>query len=221
MRFGPVFRAAALMAGFAISCASLVGIEDAGLDPELARGGASATGGRGSGGQSEAGQGGAAGEGGDPTLVQCIRYCDAVMKNCTGPVQVYESTVVCLQVCRQLDPGSPGDRTGNTVACRLFHANQIELIGEEESECPAAGPGGDGVCGTNCDGYCTLFRGLCPAALSVECAANCATVADLGGYTSAATTGATLQCRLYHVSAATLDADFHCPHAAGVGPCSR
>jgi hypothetical protein len=220
MRATPIFRAALLSAGFALSCASLIGIEDASLDPK-GQGGAGAVGGTTSGagtGPTDAGQGG--GEG-DPVLSQCARYCDAVMKNCTGPVQVYESPQVCKEVCLQLPPGTPGDRSGNTVACRLFHATQIELIGEEASECPAAGPGGDGVCGENCDGFCTLIRGLCPAALSVECEASCPAIPDQGGYNSSVMGGLSLQCRLYHVSAASLDADFHCPHAAGVGPCAR
>jgi hypothetical protein len=209
-----------------VSCASLVGIEEARLDPETVRGGASSTsGGASSGGQSggitgvpEAGQGG---EEGDPKALLCGRYCNAVMQNCTGAVQVYESLAVCLRVCQALEPGTPEDRSGNTIGCRFFHAKQIELLGEEATECPAAGPGGDGVCGENCAGYCTLLQGLCPPALGVECRATCPELVDLGGYDSSKTSGLTLQCRLYHVSAATLDPTFHCPHAAGAGPCSR
>lgn len=204
------------------SCASLVGIEDAKLDPEAGSGGAG-TGGQtaqsgGISGVTDAGQGG---DGGDPTLPLCVRYCNAVMKNCTGLAQVYESAAVCLRVCQTLDPGTPDDRSGNTIGCRFFHAKQIELVGEEATECPAAGPGGDGVCGTNCQGYCTLLQGLCPPALGVECRATCPELTDLGGFDSSKTSGQTLQCRLYHVSAATLDPAFHCPHAAGAGPCSR
>jgi hypothetical protein len=213
------------------ACASLVGIEDARLDPKLDSAAGASSGGASSGGQSnqtggisgvtDAGQGGAGGDGGDPTLLLCERYCTAVMQNCTGPVQVYESPAVCLRACRALDPGTPGDRTGNTIACRLFHAKQIELIGDEVTECPAAGPGGDGVCGSNCEGYCTLLQDLCPPALGVECRATCPTIPDPGGYDSSKSSGLTLQCRLYHVSAATQVPDLHCPHAVGAGPCSK
>lgn len=212
-----------------VSCASLVGIDEARLDPESVRGGAQSTsGGASSGGQSGntggtsvGNEGGQGGESGDPNAVLCARYCAAVMANCVGPVQVYESLPVCLRACQAMDPGTQGDRSGNTVACRLFHAKQIELVGEEATECPAAGPGGDGVCGTNCQGYCRLLEGLCPAKFNADCVASCQDIPDLGGYDSSQTSGLTLQCRLYHVSAATLDPDFHCPHAAGAGPCSR
>lgn len=207
-----------------VSCASLVGIEDARLAPELRGGAGAISGGASSGGISgvpAAGQGGAAGDGGDPTLTLCARYCSTVMENCTGPVQVYESFAVCQRACQVLDPGTPDDRTGNTIGCRFFHAKQIELIGEEETECPAAGPGGDGVCGPNCAGYCSLLQGLCPPALGVECRATCPELTDLGGFNASQTSGLTLQCRLYHVSAATLDPALHCPHAVGAGPCSR
>ncbi|HWA72597.1 MAG TPA: hypothetical protein VG937_09690 [Polyangiaceae bacterium] len=212
-----------------LSCAGLVGIDDAKLDPESVRGGApSATGGASSGGQNSASggatgtpDGGQGGEGANPTVALCARYCEAVMANCTGPVQVYESLPVCLRACQVMDPGTPQDRMGNTIGCRLFHAKQIELIGEEATECPAAGPGGDGVCGTNCRGYCSLLEGLCPAQFNAECVSSCKDIPDLGGYNSMQMSGLTLQCRLYHVSAATLVPDFHCPHAAGAGPCSR
>jgi hypothetical protein len=222
MRRAASWLRAVIPVALLVSCASLVGIEDAKLDPQLG------TGGVGSGGQpahtgggsglADAGQGG---DGGDPTLALCGRYCTTVMKNCTGPVQVYESRAVCLRVCQALDPGTPDDRSGNTIGCRFFHAKQIELVGEEATECPAAGPGGDGVCGTNCEGYCSLLHALCPPELGVECGATCPDVHDLGGYNSSQTSGLTLQCRLYHVSAATIDPVFHCPHAAGAGPCSR
>jgi hypothetical protein len=224
MRFVARWLRMGLSVAMLASCASLVGIEDAHLDPESVGGGAgTGSGGRASqtGGGSGTGDAGEGGDGSDPTATLCARYCGTVMKNCQGPVQVYESLAVCLRVCQALEPGTPEDKTGNTVGCRLFHAKQIELIGEEASECPAAGPGGDGVCGTNCQGYCSLMQNLCPPELGVECAATCPAVPDIGGYDSSETSGLTLQCRLYHVSAATLDPAFHCPHAAGAGPCSR
>lgn len=213
-------RSAAAVA-LLVSCASLVGIEDARLDPDSVGGSGGTSAGGQTGGKSGTPDAGAGGDGGDPTLLLCERYCTTVMKNCTGAVQVYESRAVCLRACRALEPGTPDDRSGNTVGCRFFHAKQIELIGDEATECPAAGPGGDGVCGTNCQGYCTLLQGLCPPALGAECSATCPALTDLGGFDISKSSGLALQCRLYHVSAATLDPVLHCPHAVGAGPCSR
>ncbi len=191
------------------SCANIVGIQDAALDES------------GSGGAGAQGSGGAGGAD-DPHALLCARYCSEVMKNCSGDVQVYESLPVCLKVCQALPSGKNGERSGNSVNCRLSHAEQAGvLVGEKASECPAAGPGGNGVCGENCEGFCTLMAAICPANLSVECGATCPSIEDLGGYTSLQTSGKTLQCRLYHVSAATIDAVFHCPHAAGAGPCAQ
>jgi hypothetical protein len=219
-------RLAALCRGIGVAvalaaCANIVGIEDAELDPESgASGGSNSSSGGASGATPGAGDAGADGDPNSPHSILCARYCTAVMKNCTGPVQVYESPTVCRRVCARLDAGENNARSGNSINCRLFHANQIELIGEEETECPAAGPGGDGVCGENCDGYCTLLAALCPVTLSLECRVSCPSIPDQGGYDSSHTSGGDLQCRLYHVSAATIDATFHCPHAAGAGPCA-
>jgi hypothetical protein len=106
------------------------------------------------------------------------------------------------------------------VQCRLFHAGQVEVVGEAQTECPAAGPGGQGACGENCAGYCTLLEPLCPEEFDTNCATECKALPDLGTYNSTLSAGPTVQCRLYHVSAATQDADFHCPHAGGATPCT-
>jgi hypothetical protein len=53
-----------------------------------------------------------------------------------------------------------------------------------------------------------------------SCAGVCQRLPDNGGYDSSIQKGNSVQCRLYHASAATLDPTVHCPHVAGVGPCS-
>jgi hypothetical protein len=142
------------------------------------------------------------------------------MRNCTGALKVYESRIVCIDVCEKLPEGARGAKTGNSAACRLFHAGQVEIIGEEETECPAAGPGGAGVCGENCDGYCSLLQGVCASEFDAGCPAECEALTDLGRYDASLSSGATVQCRLYHVSAATQDSVLHCPHAGGAAPCA-
>jgi hypothetical protein len=53
-----------------------------------------------------------------------------------------------------------------------------------------------------------------------NCLDACAPLADTGSYDDSQQTGYTVQCRLYHVTAATLDPTLHCPHVDGIGPCA-
>jgi hypothetical protein len=62
---------------------------------------------------------------------------------------------------------------------------------------------------------------ICPDKLGTidDCMAACATVPDLGAYDFSIESGNSIQCRLYHVSAASLVPSTHCPHAAGEAIC--
>ncbi|HEX9621198.1 MAG TPA: hypothetical protein VF989_13735 [Polyangiaceae bacterium] len=184
------------------SCASIVGIEDAELDPEFE------------------GTGGQAGGGVEPAL--CDVYCDTVLENCTDEHRVYTSRAICLVACESMDPGEEGDDEGNTVQCRLLNAMLAEQLEEPDVHCPIAGPGGDGVCGENCDGFCTVAMPACPDVFedTEECLDECnEEYEDLGGYDVSQMGGPTVQCLLYHASAATVGPNPHCLHVAGDGPC--
>jgi hypothetical protein len=134
---------------------------------------------------------------------------------------VYDSRFSCLKHCEQFPEGAPGDTSGNSLACRQAHATiALAFPGERQFECPAAGPGGNGVCGSNCDSYCTLMAGLCPGTLAEDCLQSCEAVPDLGGYDVSQIEGNSLQCRFYHLGAATVSPQFHCMHAAGEQPCA-
>lgn len=151
----------------------------------------------------------------------CGLYCDTILANCQGEFEQYTQARICEIYCGTLPLGEVGDETGNTVACRLHHAQQIEEIGGEEvSLCPIAGPGGAGVCGRNCEGFCAANEALCDPELSQEdCVEDCEKLEELGSYDTSIQAGGSVQCRLYHVSAATINATLHCPHAAGASPC--
>jgi len=167
----------------------------------------------------------------------CRQYCDAVMKNCTGSFAVYANSVQCLNLCRVIEPGTPGDTVGNTVACRLANAVRAGDTDEPGSHCPQAGPGGaaapspsgDGLqaeaenlsCSTNCEGLCAGMLQLCPEQFTSlpGCLADCASVPDLGGYDISIGQGNSVQCRLFHLGAAAAAPDPHCAHAAGASPC--
>jgi hypothetical protein len=228
----------------ALGCAGIIGIEDAecdsSFDPECSGvpnaggsggsgistlGGAAGAGGAGAGG---AGAGGMAGGGGgvnEPPL--CEQYCDRVQTACVDAIRQYASREACLAVCALLEPGAAGVATGNTVRCRLARAQLAAGTGEPGMYCFSAGPGGAGICGDDCEGYCTLMTAKCQELGSyAECLSACGDVPDLSQppdnvtFSANIDDGDSLQCRLYHVSAATLDPDLHCTHAAGGAPCN-
>jgi hypothetical protein len=196
------------------ACSGVLGIEKAEHDSKLDQVGA--------GGKAGA-AGGASGTGGtkvEPKTL-CERYCDTVMANCTGDFPVYRSRSVCDQVCKVLPAGREGDTSVNSVECRLHFAELAATIGETNVNCPAAGPGGDGLCGANCDGFCTIALAACPDSpiSGLGCAKACSDLPDPGGYNSNIETGNSIECRLYHASAATVDPMTHCKHTAGIAAC--
>jgi hypothetical protein len=236
----------------ASACRQVIGIEDAKVDPNLSR---PSTGGSGSmtslreaagaeqtsggtgamaqaGGEpsaaetaetSEAGASGAGGDGGQASL--CAQYCTAVTASCTGAFAVYTSYDTCLKVCAALPAGQPGDRKLNSVQCRLHAA----LVAQDEVAhyCPIAGPGGNGECGTNCEGLCALRAQVCAEYVSTDvasCLQSCGLLPDVRTYSIDPNvglySGPHVECRLYHVSAAAAaDPEQHCLHVDGASPC--
>ena len=197
VRFG-LLGAVACSLGTLASCQQVIGIQDANLDPLSA---------------------------GAPTL--CETYCDTVAANCTGNVAVYTTNDVCLGFCGHLAVGTAGDEQGDSTECRLTQADNAARTGEPNVHCPIAGPAGGGTCGSNCDAYCTVFQQECAdrfnqayadlAACQTDCQAN---IPDLGTYNANMSSGNSVQCRLWHLTAASLDPGVHCPHAAGEAPCA-
>jgi hypothetical protein len=194
--------------------------------------GGSSTGAAGSSMVASAGAAGSASMTTDPILARasqlCLDYCDTVGTACTGKNQQYATQIACLAVCEQLQPGNPGATSGNTVECRLGLADQALRTGEPSNYCYAAGPGGAGVCGSDCEGFCTMMTQKCTQMGTFsQCVNSCLLVPDLSQaptnlrYDSSQQSGNSLQCRLFHVSAASVDPVGHCVHAAGQTPCSN
>lgn len=213
-------------------CRQALGLEDAEVDPSLShssKGGSAgsntATGGSAdaaaSGGTSADAHGGAGGA----SDGLCEHYCTIVIQNCTGAFAVYTSLASCLAVCAALPEGMPEDRNGNTVQCRL-HAASV-ATDEVPHYCPVAGPGGNGVCGSNCESLCQLRDKLCAnyeTGDRAACLQDCAKLQDLGTYSTDVSAkqygGPHVQCRLYHLSAAAADdPQLHCKHVDGATPC--
>jgi hypothetical protein len=177
------------------ACHQIAGIEDRVLDPNPSDGGAS---------------------GRDVPSAQCQSYCSAVMSACSAEHAVYSGEEMCLAVCALLDPGDLLEPVGNTVACR---AKQADLAKREpEDHCKSAGPGGNGVCGSDCDAYCQLFAKACADDDEYKsesaCLKACGGLTDLDRFDLVADhEGDSIECRLVHVSSATLKPADHCSHA--------
>jgi len=160
-----------------------------------------------------------------PKKSLCQTYCDTLSANCNGNVEQFVSTETCLDYCAKLDPGKPNDTAGDTVNCRLHYATSAKTAGEKADNCSAAGPGGNGTCGTNCDALCHVALQTCgdqPTGFKseTECTSECTKLPDKGEYDDSIQDGFTIQCRLYHVSAAQIDPVVHCPHVRGILKCS-
>lgn len=171
------------------ACQAIAGIEDRELDPSLST---------------------------PADSKQCKDYCTTVLKNCFGENAVYNDMPGCLGFCRHLDAGASVEPEPNTVACRAKQAEFAER--EPEVHCKAAGPGGNGVCGSDCDAYCKVYPEVCPDTYEYPdtqaCLKACSGLIEQDSFdVSRDHGGDTVECRLVHtVSATTLPA-MHCPHA--------
>jgi hypothetical protein len=149
---------------------------------------------------------------------KCTTYCNTIATNCTGTNSQYFSTAACLQSCARLPKGTASDTVGNTIGCRTYHATNA--AGGPVVHCPHAGPGGDGQCGTNCAGFCTIALAACPAVYAnlTACMNDCATFPATPKYNSTITSGNTFACRMYHLTNATLSPTVHCSHINSASP---
>ena len=210
-------RGALVLAGLlatsavAAGCRSLLSIEEREYDSALDDGGA---------------EGGA--------TLTCQSYCELLQSTCVGANAQFSSIDACLGLCSTFPPGSLDDTDGNTLGCRI-HVLETAKAMIESSDCAAAGPGGNGVCGSNCESYCTSMMVVCPQTFESlgDCTAVCAPLIECGTYAVGATTpnNPSIQCRLYHLSAASINIQSamagtptdsqttHCPHASGQTEC--
>jgi len=134
--------------------------------------------------------------------------------------------------------GTAGDTSMNTLECRFYHATAAAT---PDPHCYHAGPLGSGPEG-GAMGGCGMMRcsSFCQAAFEVcdgnnqqwadmaECMTECGTITDDINYSTAETSGDSLACRMYHMTAAA-DAKangdmagtaLHCGHIPEAsGPC--
>lgn len=147
---------------------------------------------------------------------QCKDYCGAVLENCRGENTVYNTLAGCLAFCRYLEPGSANEPLPNTVACRAREASFAER--EPDDHCKAAGPGGNGLCGTDCEAYCQVYPEVCPDdyaySSTAACLKACSGLTDQDSFdVTRDHDGDTIECRLVHTVASTIESEAHCAHA--------
>jgi hypothetical protein len=176
----------------------------------------------------------------------CVEYCRRVTDKCSASWPQYDDARgECESLCFYLEspPNDPG--SSNTLDCRLERARSSG--GEEENDCNAAGRGSNGACGSNCEAYCSLMRGICPdeyeafdpsAADDDEglCQRVCEAMVDTDAdYTPLPYEDnprldlagqPTLSCRFWHLGTAAIEKQqdgvvdtFHCRHAFGDTEC--
>jgi hypothetical protein len=240
-------RSTLLLAAALASCNQLLGIEESFVDPALGQGipaageggernageaggnaGAPSSGGAPSGGETTAA--GAAGAPGSEADI-CAQYCALMSEHCLGDAAQYRDDAQCLKICRALPVGELDDDRVNTASCRRRYAGKARYLAGAEltTNCRYAGPGGDGRCGSNCEGLCSVTMAACRLEVSdpyyYESLDTC--LLDCEGLPAAAygygltSAGNSLECRLFHASSAMMnDADEHCEHALGITLCT-
>lgn len=218
----------------ALAVAGLVGCSsddpapasDGGTDTGSTDTGSADTGGTDTGTTDGGGDGGGA--------IDCATYCDKVTANCTGANAQYPTKATCLNVCAKLAVGAAGDKTTDTVACRLFFAG--EAATDAATNCRKAGLTGGTTCGTDrCAAFCKLAVAQCksgsgmisgtPFTDEADCKTKCAAITFSSTAGEIEQTKGTLNCAQYHLEAAYEATDgssatVHCPHlTTASGPC--
>lgn len=224
-----------LVLSIPIACGQVLGIEEAYVDPSLIESDAgsqtthdhsSSSGGAPSGTQASP-EAGAGGDGVPRSL--CDQYCETIGEFCTGDQLQYRDLDQCLAVCRLFPEGSLEDPDSNTAICRTKYAAKARYAGGTElgAYCRQAGPGGDGRCGSNCDGYCSIMMGTCSPSTADSyftdleaCQKTCGGLPQVPYSYGQTADSNTVQCRLFHVTSALMaDTDEHCDHAMGLTLC--
>lgn len=179
----------------------------------------SSTGGNGSGGGTTTG-----------SAATCTAYCTAIMATCKdgdGNAQ-YTTMDGCLKECGAFEQGTPGAMSGDSLECRAYHAGVAATSADKALHCVHAGPLGSGAdtagagCTSDhlsrCAAYCAINQEVCGTtayATADECNTACMAVTDDADFNTGITSGANMECRMYHMSVAAQDAGSattHCPH---------
>jgi len=131
----------------------------------------------------------------------------------------YADNTDCMGHCAQFPQGVWNDTAANTLGCRIYHTVAAFLTGDVIHHCKHGAASGENYCGTWCDVYCQLAQDNCQGANQLfdnttTCMSACSMYNSLGS--SGDASGDSVQCRIYHLGVAglnALNANTHCPHA--------
>jgi hypothetical protein len=178
-------------------------------------------------------------DGGRPVLaLNCDTYCTTIMANCTAANAQYSDMNECLGTCSGFPPGAASTETsGNTLGCRIYHAQNAMVLNDAATHCPHAGPAGGkvdsaGVCGDPCVSFCALEEKICGTdaapvtgvtkryASTAACMTACGNFNKTVQYSPTAPNGDTFACRVNHLTNAGIYKqtnvpamqDTHCGH---------
>jgi hypothetical protein len=148
----------------------------------------------------------------------CLDYCAAVEAACPAGTTFAQypahGLIECYDYCdgaAALALGSAGDTSGDTVACRLTHAELA--LADPATHCVSAGPTGGNVCGTWCENYCTLALRNCTFfADRATCLTTCAGFPTNGPLDAMSDS---VQCRVMEAAESGVRATC-CAHAAPI-----
>jgi len=158
-----------------------------------------------------------AGGGSGTIALTCTSYCTANIATCTGANSQWGSMQNCLDTCAKWTTGAASDTSGDTLGCRVYHTTAAEM--DPTTHCVHAGPSGGGMCGAStCATFCPLEDALCPGQYPAgsDCATTCPTIATNPPFSANDTGKNDIECRFYHLTAASTDPTTHCPHTAAV-----
>lgn len=145
----------------------------------------------------------------------CTTYCELVTRNCGDANTQYLDVATCMSVCARIPLGATGAMSGNSIACRTFFAGQAET--NPGTFCAPAGPAGANACGSNCASFCAIALAACTGSNAAfadmeDCIDQCSLFPTSPPYSPSVTNGDSYACRLYHLTAATIDPAAHCSH---------
>jgi len=83
----------------------------------------------------------------------CAVYCDLAISVCNTPAtKLYNDLAACNTACTGFAlTGKPGDTTGNTVQCRIYHLGAAAALNDRPTHCPHA----NATSSANCVGGAT------------------------------------------------------------------
>jgi hypothetical protein len=155
-----------------------------------------------------------------PITLDCTSYCAGIAAACTGANLQYLDDDTCKAMCAKLPVGTKADTSGNTLACRVYHAGLAQQGGANaDQHCGHAGPFGFGACGTEVENFCFLYGAQCNASTfgAADCPAAAGQIPNVDGGPLGTTLGYSLDCREYHLENAYKVNDTngtgHCSHA--------